>query len=134
MQFEWADVNYWGVIVSAIVFMVVGSIWYSPKVFFNTWLKLSGLKEEDIGMGRAIGGSVVIALITSFIMDILVQATSSADVASGLLLGIIISIIAAGVIASSALYSKTGLKVYLISTGYQVIVLTASAIILSIWR
>lgn len=134
MQFDWMDINVWGVIVSTVMFMVVGSIWYSPKVFFNTWLKLTGLKEEDIGMGKAIAGSLIVALMTSFLMDILVQATGSGDWFSGLILGIVVSLIAACVIASSALYSNFGLKHYFISTGYQVIVITVSAIILSIWR
>jgi len=135
LQFAWMDVNYLGVLVSTLVFMVVGFIWYSPKVFFNTWVKLSGLKEEDMtGAGMAIFGSIITALVTSFVLDLLVQATGSTDWVAGLSLGIVMSVIVAAVIASNGLYSKMGIKLYLITAGYQVITITIAAIILAIWR
>ncbi len=40
-------VNYLAVLVAAIVGMVVGFIWYSPKVFGKMWMKLSGVNPKD---------------------------------------------------------------------------------------
>jgi hypothetical protein len=40
-------VNYWAVIVSAIVAMVLGFIWYGP-LFGKQWMKLMGISRESM--------------------------------------------------------------------------------------
>lgn len=38
-------INYLAVLVAGIANVVIGSFWYSPSVFGNTWMKLSGIKK-----------------------------------------------------------------------------------------
>ncbi len=40
------DVNYLAVFLAAASSMVVGSIWYAPKVFGNTWMKLAKIEQK----------------------------------------------------------------------------------------
>jgi|APTNR8051073442_1049403.scaffolds.fasta_scaffold47990_2 hypothetical protein len=40
--------NYLVVLGTAIIPIVVGFIWYHPKVFGNAWMQVAGLKEEDV--------------------------------------------------------------------------------------
>ncbi|GAA3636331.1 DUF1761 domain-containing protein [Microbacterium awajiense] len=35
------EINYWAVMLATLSSMVVGSIWYTPKVFGNRWAKLA---------------------------------------------------------------------------------------------
>ncbi len=57
-------INYWAVIVAAISTMVVGSVWYTPKVFGNTWMRLA---KVDPSEGKSAVGPIVITVIVSFI-------------------------------------------------------------------
>jgi hypothetical protein len=41
------DVNMWAVLLAALSSMVVGSLWYLPATFGNTWQKLSKVKMVD---------------------------------------------------------------------------------------
>ena len=41
-------VNYLAVLVAAIVSMVIGGLWYSPLLFGNVWMKLSGITQKDV--------------------------------------------------------------------------------------
>ena len=39
-------------IVSAVSALIIGFIWYNPKVFGNAWMKASGITEEQIQGGN----------------------------------------------------------------------------------
>ena len=39
--------NMWPVIIAAIASMILGMIWYHPKVFGNLWMKLTGVTNKD---------------------------------------------------------------------------------------
>jgi len=37
------EINYWAVLLATASSMVVGSIWYAPKVFGTRWSKLANV-------------------------------------------------------------------------------------------
>lgn len=57
-------------LVAAISALVVGFIWYNPKVFGTVWMKESGMTEADIK-----GGNMVKILIMAFIFAFLLAMT-----------------------------------------------------------
>jgi hypothetical protein len=58
-------INYLAVIAATLSTMVVGSIWYAPKVFGNYWMKAAGVKPS----GRALDAAapIVVTVLVSFI-------------------------------------------------------------------
>ena len=42
------ETNWLVVLGSALIPLLVGIIWYNPKVFGNAWMQAAGLKEEDL--------------------------------------------------------------------------------------
>jgi hypothetical protein len=46
------EMNWIAVFVSALATLVVGFIWYNPKVFGTAWMKETGLTEEDLAKGN----------------------------------------------------------------------------------
>lgn len=61
-------INYWAVLVSAIVSMVFGSLWYGP-LFGKPWMKLMGFTAESMEKAKAKGmtTSYVIMMVSSLI-------------------------------------------------------------------
>ncbi|UOQ60143.1 DUF1761 domain-containing protein [Leucobacter rhizosphaerae] len=59
------DINYWAVIVATLSTMVVGSIWYTPKVFGNRWMALAKVTPGDDP--KAAVRPILITLVVSFI-------------------------------------------------------------------
>lgn len=59
------DINYWAVIVATLSTMVVGSVWYTPKVFGNRWMKLAKVTPGDDA--KAAIRPILITLVVSFI-------------------------------------------------------------------
>lgn len=68
------EVNFLALLVAALSTLVVGFIWYNPKVFGNIWMKESGMTEEKMkgaNMVMIFGMSVVYAFFISFILQML---------------------------------------------------------------
>jgi len=60
------QVNYLAVLACTVVAMILGSLWYSPVLFGNAWMKAIGLKKEDFKKGdsnKAMFASVILAFI-----------------------------------------------------------------------
>lgn len=59
------EINYIAVLLATLSSMVVGSIWYTPKVFGNYWMKKAGVTPS--GNSRDAIGPIVVTLLVSFI-------------------------------------------------------------------
>lgn len=57
-------VNIWAVLLATLSTMVVGSIWYTPKVFGNRWMKLTGVEPGETADAV---GPIIITVVVSFI-------------------------------------------------------------------
>ncbi|MBN8204988.1 DUF1761 domain-containing protein [Microbacterium esteraromaticum] len=57
------EINYWAVLIATASSMVVGSIWYAPKVFGTRWSKLAG-----VDMNRP-GATAIVPIITTVIVS-----------------------------------------------------------------
>ncbi len=59
------DINYWAVVAATLSSMVVGSIWYTPRVFGNYWMKTTGVTPSNQAADAVI--PIVVTLLVSFI-------------------------------------------------------------------
>lgn len=59
------EINVWAVIVATLSTMVVGSIWYTPKVFGNYWMRVA--KVSPSGESKDAVKPILITLIVSFV-------------------------------------------------------------------
>ena len=59
------EINYWAVLLATLSSMVVGSIWYTPKVFGTRWAKLAKVDMNRPGASAVV--PIVVTLIVSFV-------------------------------------------------------------------
>ncbi|QCO96822.1 DUF1761 domain-containing protein [Arthrobacter sp. 24S4-2] len=69
------EINIWAVLLATLSSMVVGSVWYTPKVFGNYWMKVA--KVSPSGDAKDAVKPILITLVVSFI-SALVLAGSAA--------------------------------------------------------
>lgn len=63
------------IFLTALIPMLVGFVWYNPKVFGNAWMEAAGMTEDKIknaNMGLIFGLSFVFSLMLATIMSVLV--------------------------------------------------------------
>ena len=58
-------INYWAVVLATLSSMVVGSIWYTPKVFGNYWMHAAGVKPS--GDAKDAIGPIALTVVVSFV-------------------------------------------------------------------
>ena len=59
------EINYWAVLIATASSMIVGTIWYTPKVFGTRWAKLANVDMNRPGASAVI--PIVVTLIVSFV-------------------------------------------------------------------
>lgn len=69
------EINFLSLFLAALSTLVVGFIWYNPKVFGTIWMKESGTTEDKIksaNMVKIFGLAIIYAFLISFILQMLV--------------------------------------------------------------
>lgn len=64
------EVNWLAVVLATLSTLVVGSVWYTPKVFGNAWMKLAKVdmkQAEKAGM-KPILITIVVTFITAYVL------------------------------------------------------------------
>lgn len=136
-----AQVNYWAVLVSALLFYGIGAIWYSPYLFGSSWMAESALSKEKLSsMGKGHTATVfastfLLSLLMAYITAHLVYFSGSNNIGSGLLMGTMLWL---GYVVSTLginyLYEDKSFKFFLINAGYFFTGLLAMGVILSVWN
>jgi hypothetical protein len=65
------EINFWAVLLATLSSMVVGSVWYTPRVFGNYWRRVAKV-IPDSGFGgsgdvRAAVKPILVTLVVSFV-------------------------------------------------------------------
>jgi hypothetical protein len=131
------QLNFWAVLVSALVLWFLGAVWYSPMLFAKPWVEIVGRRMGDKPKG------VVQGMVSSFIGDLLMALVLSHMViwsgATGAGHGAFVGFLAwLGFIAAPAypqsVYEGRPFKYFAINGGYWLIGLLLVGILLTVWR
>ena len=134
---SFSDLHWLAVVVAAVIYMVIGSAWYSPGGFGKVWAKALGKKVGDMGgdPNTGYGLTAVGALVQSFIIANLVRDIGLTTASQGVALGIGIWLgFIAFVSASDVVFSGRPWKVWQINAGYYLVVLIINGGLLAAWH
>lgn len=130
-------VNYWAIIVAAILRMVVGSIWYSPVAFVKPWQALTGVTPESMqkGLAKAIVVDLILSIVMAFAIANIVVGSNITGWLNGALAGVWLWL---GFVVATHLplwaYENRPLKLIAINAGSNLVSIVLMTILLTIWR
>ncbi len=136
-------VNWLAVAACVVASIIIGSIWYSPRVFYKPWLATLGRKYEDrpgAAGGNMVGmyvftilASLVEAVSLAFVLPVMGMGASGAG--AGAMVGFMIWL---GFVAPTnlvnKLFSGQGWKGWLIEAGEHLVYLLVAGAILGAWH
>src|SRR3989344_7785151 len=132
-----AEINYWAVLVSAVVGFAIGSVWYMPRAFGSQWMALIGKTQADIKMSfnsTLFGKTFVATLIMVYILAHFVDYAGATTPGQGALTGWWLWLgFVATIMFINVLYENKPLKLWAINAGYQLVVLIVVGAILATW-
>ncbi|MBC8193102.1 MAG: DUF1761 domain-containing protein [Candidatus Marinimicrobia bacterium] len=139
-------VNYWAVLVSALVFFGIGAIWYGP-VFGKAWIKSMGLSEADLeaqkaeenmvmSFGLMFVSSLLMALATAYLIDYLLFVfPDSGAVKVGLTTAFFVWVgYTFSYLITAPAFEKRPWSYVWINGGYWLVGLAVTGIIVGLWR
>lgn len=81
------EINFYAFLVSAIVTLVVGFIWYNPKVFGTIWMKENNLTQEELRKGsmlKIFGLTYIFSLMISMtLMSLTIHQSGAVGMVGG---------------------------------------------------
>lgn len=81
------EINFIALLVAAIVSLVVGFIWYNPKVFGTIWMKENNLTQEELRTGNMLkifGLTYVFSvMITMTLMSLTIHQSGAIGMVGG---------------------------------------------------
>ncbi|MCY3773741.1 MAG: DUF1761 domain-containing protein [Gemmatimonadetes bacterium] len=123
------------VIVATAVGFIIGGIWYGP-LFGDAWMSAIGKTADQIQPSPApFVISFFTALITAIVLAMLINALNISTLGGGVVIGLLVGVgFIATAMASDAAFGDTGLKLWLIQSGYRVLYSVVMGAILAVWR
>lgn len=125
-------INYLAILVSAVIAMILGAIWYGP-IFGKKWRKVSGSKKGAKGLYIT---QFLVTLFQVWVLASFIGGWNDFDSVKNILwiwAGFIIPTIAAG-----AMWDNDSKKVqwtrFLIQGGYQLLIFAVFGFILTTWK
>jgi len=138
------ETNYWAILACAVASMVIGTVWYGP-LFGRKWTEINELSPDDLakreamqkGAGPLYAIQFFLSLLQIYILNNLILWTGASDkavwVAFFLWLGMVMPTVA-GLAMWNAKPTKVKWTLFLLSSGYQLILFVVYGVILGLWR
>ena len=141
------NVNWYALIIASISTLVIGFIWYNPKVFGTIWMKEIGMTDEKAkkaNMPLIFGLSVVLAFLVSFFLYVNVMTggpegmehgaapymTFKHGSLHGTMLGLFVAL---PIIITNGLFEQRSFKYMMVVTGYWVVCFAIMGGIINAW-
>ena len=128
-------VNWWAVLAGAVVYFLLGAIWYS-LLFAKKWMAYRNLNEEDIKEPSPMlfVWSFVLELIAVASLALFIQAMGVTGAVHGAIVGFGAG---AGLVftltGNTGLFADTKLGLHFIDNGYHVVGLTLAGLVIGIF-
>jgi hypothetical protein len=132
------DVNYWAVVIATISTMIVGSVWYTPKVFGNYWMRVAKVDMEDRNAVISIITTLIVSFISAWVLAMATQVAWMALGGSYLLVALLTGILlwagftAARFITHDAFEGRpAGLTI--LNIAHELVTIVIMALIIGVW-
>ena len=135
-----SQINWLAVLVSAVIYFMLGAVWYSKALFGSKWATLVKLNMNDPdlkkGMGKMMLATFILILIVCTGLALLIFYISFDDnFLYGIKLGLLTGLcFATAAVSINYVYENKPLNLYLINNGYHVLGHVIAATILVLWR
>jgi len=133
--------NFWPILVSAIVSFVIGALWYSPILFGREWMELSKISDDDMrsakekGVTKLYVAQFILSLVSWSVLAFIISSVEGMSASDGAFIGLIVWI---GFVATDALskvmWEKKPFKLALIGSVGMLLNMVVSGAIMGAWR
>ncbi|HEU5222623.1 MAG TPA: DUF1761 domain-containing protein [Candidatus Lumbricidophila sp.] len=134
------NVNFWAVLLAMLSTMVVGTVWYTPKVFGTTWMRLAKIDPSKQGSAVVpILITLVVSFLSAWMLAVVVQLAYAANAGSSylavaLLVSVLVWIgfVAARFITHDAFEGRPG-SLTILNIAHELVTFVVMGLIIGVW-
>jgi hypothetical protein len=128
------SLNWLAILGAGVIAMVAGFIWYSKPLFATSWMKYSGLKQQDMKPNPVLFlFTFLAALVAAYILANLVKNFAAGSFVSGMGIGFVASLLPFTALLSTFLFERKPFQLLLIDGLYHVVWMTVAGGLLALW-
>lgn len=133
-----SEIAWTAVLISALIGIASGAIWFGPRTFYPVWWKAMGRSEDQIpgaGLSMAIvfGSTFISQFVQATALAFVLTGMDGLNAASGFFGGLVIGIgIAAASSLGHRLFGGHGFKVWAIEVGNDVLNLALMGLVIGL--
>ena len=132
-----AKVNLWAVILAAFSYLILGTLWYSPLLFGNKWIKLKGFTDEDFKTNKPMWMITLLTFLSSAIAAFVISMILGPN-SNGIFGAIIGACIAVFFVSmsklTSVLFENQPVRLYFLHAGFDIVASMVMGAIIGYWR
>ncbi len=119
------NVNFVAVVISAVISMVIGMLWYGP-LFGKKWMELTGKKMGEMGnkeeMPKLYVAALAASLVAAYMLAVFIKFVQAATPVDGAITGFWVWLgFIATVSLNEVLWGKRPLGLYLLNNGHELV-------------
>ncbi|UCG62314.1 MAG: DUF1761 domain-containing protein [Candidatus Zixiibacteriota bacterium] len=131
-------INYLAVIVAAVAYLIIGSLWYSPLLFGSAWMKGIGKTKEQLAGGATLI-NYILALIFGFIASYgiarILLWRGGGGISDGIITGLLVSVcFVLATFFMNDIFEKRPAGLTFINALFHIVALIVAGIIIGAWR
>jgi hypothetical protein len=130
-------IQFFPILVAALVKIVLGALWYSPALLIRPWRRMTGITEERMreGMTKAVVMDIIGSFVMAFVLFHAIRYAEASTILQGLAVGFFcwLGFIAVATI-TTVTYEKRPFALFVLNNGYLLISLLLMGAILAVWR
>ena len=130
-----AQVNWIAVVLGAMFSMLLGFLWYGP-LFGKLWLRSIGKKQEELSSNAGMYVfAFLAALVSAYVLAVLVAALGVTVWWRGAVLGALVSVgIGSMAALVNGIFHRNSGVAWLLFALYQLVLNTAEGLVFTVWR
>jgi hypothetical protein len=133
------QLNWLHILVAAIAYFGLGSLWYSPILFSKQWIQLTGINMDEPNAKEGFVKVLIMCFLLTFLVvagiGLLQHFLMFVTFISGLKVGFFVGVFfASTAISINYLYNKKPFTLYIIDCGYQTLGCGIAGAILGAWH
>ncbi|WP_438447733.1 DUF1761 domain-containing protein [Gorillibacterium sp. sgz5001074] len=136
MDFAIEDMNALAIVVAALLYFFIGTVWYSPVLFAQAWMRETGKTKEELNPNPFIYILIfILTVIAAFSMACVFEISGLTGLVPGLFAGLVSGLALAAATAITMMFNDyRRYKLYLINVGYHLVSFTVMGALLGLWR
>ncbi len=134
------EINYWAVLLATVAAIVIGSIWYTPKVLGDRWKRLAEVKPPATSVQAWL--PIVVSIVLSFLLAWVLAGSvaiawhfyGGSFLVSSLVTALTLwAGFTAGRIITHDVFSQQRVQLIVINVLYELLLVVVMALIIGVW-